>query len=251
MKLAARSTPEWIASVMIATEPVIRPATTLRPISAVLEKIETAAARERVTVIAPATPRARGPRGRGGRSRPCRRRTARPSCGRRPVRRRGRTAGRSRSRRRRAAPGRPSRCVVPSNRCSAPSGVTWAITQTYFSLVPAGASRPSFARFSPSVACSPAKRAVRTPGAPFSASDSMPESSAIAVRPVAAAAARALISALSAYVSPVSSGDGSPSGSGSSSTAPQQALELAELMVVAGGQEQPHRHHRRYPTAAA
>src|SRR5918996_6419110 len=51
MNEAARSTPEWIASVRIATEPVIRPATTFSAISDVLEMIETAAARERLTVI--------------------------------------------------------------------------------------------------------------------------------------------------------------------------------------------------------
>src|SRR5215213_8166956 len=46
----------------------------------------------------------------------------------------------------------------------------------------------------------------------------MPESSAIAARPVASAAARALISAFAAYVSPSSGGLGMPSGSGSSCT---------------------------------
>jgi len=46
MNEAARSTDEWIASVRIATEPVIRPATTFSAISEVLETIETAAARE-------------------------------------------------------------------------------------------------------------------------------------------------------------------------------------------------------------
>src|SRR6185503_13003065 len=51
MNEAARSTAEWIASVRIATEPVIRPAATLSAISDVLEMIETAAARERLTVI--------------------------------------------------------------------------------------------------------------------------------------------------------------------------------------------------------
>ena len=47
----------------------------------------------------------------------------------------------------------------------------------------------------------------------------MPESSAIAGRPVAAAAARALMSALAAYVSPSSGGVSTSSGSGSSVTA--------------------------------
>jgi hypothetical protein len=53
-------------------------------------------------------------------------------------------------------------------------------------------------RFCVSLAAPPAKRALRTPGRQPSASASMPESSAIAARPVAAAAARALISALAA-----------------------------------------------------
>ena len=93
-------------------------------------------------------------------------------------RRRAGTRGRSRSRRRRAARPRASPVQRPSNtRSSAPS--TKAIAQTYASALPAGASRSS-ARFSSSVASSPAKRAERTPGAPPSAADSMPESSAIA-----------------------------------------------------------------------
>ena len=65
-------------------------------------------------------------------------------------------------------------------------------------------------------AVSPAKRAERTPGRPPSASASIPESSAIAGAPVASAAARALISAFSSNVSPVSGGSSTASGSGSS-----------------------------------
>ena len=42
---ATRSIAEWAASVMIAIEPVARPAATLRAMSSALEKIETAAAR--------------------------------------------------------------------------------------------------------------------------------------------------------------------------------------------------------------
>src|SRR5918992_5775664 len=56
------------------------------------------------------------------------------------------------------------------------------------------------------------------PGAPPSASASIPESSAIAGRPSAAAAARALPSAFAANVSPCSGGSVTPSGSGSSAT---------------------------------
>ena len=47
MNEATRSTAEWIASVMMATEPVIAPATSLRMIRPALEAIEIAAARVR------------------------------------------------------------------------------------------------------------------------------------------------------------------------------------------------------------
>jgi hypothetical protein len=54
------------------------------------------------------------------------------------------------------------------------------------------------ARFSPSLASGPAKRAVYTPGRQSRASASIPESSANDGSPVACAALRALISAFSA-----------------------------------------------------
>ena len=47
MNEATRSTAEWIASVMIATEPVIAPATSLSTIRTALEAIEISAARVR------------------------------------------------------------------------------------------------------------------------------------------------------------------------------------------------------------
>ncbi len=83
--------------------------------------------------------------------------------------------------------------------------------------LPAGASRRSLARFSSSVAPSPAYRALRTPGAPPRASAAIPLSSANAGAPVACAAARALPSAFSANVSPVSGGSSTSSGSGTTS----------------------------------
>jgi len=68
----------------------------------------------------------------------------------------------------------------------------------------------NFLMFARSPAPSPAYRADRTPGAPPSASTSRPESSAIAGRPLNAAACRAFKSALSSKVSPVSSGGSIP-----------------------------------------
>ena len=68
----------------------------------------------------------------------------------------------------------------------------------------------------------------------------MPESSANAARPVACAAARALIRALAAYVSPVSSGLSSSVGQRVELDAGQQPFELAQLVVVARGEQEPH-----------
>ena len=104
--------------------------------------------------------------------------------------RRARTPGRSRSRRRRAAP-RP---------CGPRSGPRRAARRRCAdrrrrsrrrrpARLPAGTSARSAARGSPRRSRrSPAKRAERTPGAPPSAAAAIPESSAIATRPVAAAA---------------------------------------------------------------
>ena len=83
---------------------------------------------------------------------------------------------------------------------------------------PAGGSpssaRSNFSLFSRSVACSPAYRRVRTPGAPPSASTSIPESSARVGRPLARAPKRALRAALASNVSPSSTGSpGIPSSS--------------------------------------
>ena len=74
----------------------------------------------------------------------------------------------------------------------------------------------SSSTFCSSLARSPAKRAERTPGAPSSASAAIPESSAIASTPVAAAAVRALASALSAKVAPFSGPSSTWGGSGAS-----------------------------------
>ena len=131
MKEATRSTAEWIASVTIATEPVITPAMSLSTISAALEAIEISAARVRWPRIM--------------RSQPIRERARRAAAVRDRVllgvgqlghraavaaRRRARTAGRSRSRRSPRGASATRAVVVPSNRRSAPSASTWAITQT-------------------------------------------------------------------------------------------------------------------------
>ena len=57
---------------------------------------------------------------------------------------------------------------------------------------------------------SPAKRALRTPGAPFKASAQIPESSAMAGRPECFAARLAFVSAFSTKVPKGSSADGIP-----------------------------------------
>ena len=57
---------EWIASVMIAIEPVIAPATSLSAISSELEAIESPAAPLLVRITSPAPRRACARHGRGG-----------------------------------------------------------------------------------------------------------------------------------------------------------------------------------------
>ena len=95
----------------------------------------------------------------------------------------------------------------------------------------------------------PAKRAEKIPGAPSSASASIPESSAIAARPRAAAAARALPSAFAANVSPSSGGSVDARRQRLERDAAEHAPELAQLVIVAGGEHEPHA--RAYRTAAA
>ena len=102
-----------------------------------------------------------------------------------------------------------------NTRSSLSEGSKNASAHTYRSALPTGASSISFNRFSSSVASGPAYRAERTPGRPSSAAASIPESSAIAGRPVADAAARALGNAFEVNVSPSSGGSSIPSGSGS------------------------------------
>ena len=67
--------------------------------------------------------------------------------------------------------------------------------------------------FASSPAADPAQRAEKMPGAPPSTSTAMPESSASAMRPVCAAAVRALMNAFSAKVTPSSTGSGPSYGS--------------------------------------
>jgi len=66
-------------------------------------------------------------------------------------------------------------------------------------------SLSNFCRFSWSLACGPAKRADLTPGAPFNASTTRPESSAMAGKLLWCAAFLALIMAFSTKGLPVSS----------------------------------------------
>ncbi len=81
-------------------------------------------------------------------------------------------------------------------------------------------SRNIFERLSASVACPPAKRAVRTPGAPFNASTSNPVSSANAGKPVAVHTATAFSRALPTSVSASSTTSASAAGRGCKSTTP-------------------------------
>ncbi len=80
----------------------------------------------------------------------------------------------------------------------------------------------------------------------------MPESSAMLTLPVAVAAARALPSAFSANVAPSSGGSSTSSGSASISPIGQQPRELAALVLVARGEQEPwHRPARGHPRKAA
>ena len=116
-------------------------------------------------------------------------------------------------------------------------------------LVPASrSSASSFCRFCSSLAPSPAKRAERTPGRPPSAAASIPESSAIAARPVASCAARALPSALAAKVSPSSGGSSTSLGQRLQLEAGQRLAQLAQLVLVAGRDD--HRSHAPGPRLA-
>ncbi len=68
----------------------------------------------------------------------------------------------------------------------------------------------------------------------------MPESSAIDVHPVAAAATRALASAFSANVAPVSGGSSTLVGYPLEVVRHEQQRELAQLVGVARGDDEPH-----------
>ena len=102
----------------------------------------------------------------------------------------------------------------PSTTCSdeASPGTTSAIVETNCAVRCGSRMSDSWSRRSSrlavaSFAC-PAQYAEKTPGAPPSTSTQMPESSASAGSPVWAAAARALMSAFSAKVTPSSTGSG-------------------------------------------
>ena len=79
----------------------------------------------------------------------------------------------------------------------------------------------------------------------------MPESSAIAGRPVAAAAARALPSALSANVVPVSGGSSTSSGSGSSSCGRSSSASSRSLCSLRVASDEPHGVSRPRPPPTA
>ena len=191
----------------IATEPVTAPATSL---SSDQQRVGDDRDRRRARALA-ARRRACAPRRahvrepfpqRAGRMPAVRDRVllvvgaARPSCA---ARRRGRTPGRSRSRARRRAAAAIVPSQAPSNSVSVPSGSTWAITHTYRSALPGRDLLARSGRGSPRRS-RPRRRSARCarPGGRRAPRPRCPESSAIAARPVAAAAARALISALSA-----------------------------------------------------
>src|ERR1700730_9467649 len=104
-----------------------------------------------------------------------------------------------------------------------PSGRTSAATQTNAPSRPSmSASWPSTSsRFAWSSPCLPAQRADKMPGMPFNAFTVRPESSDTAGRPVCAAIARALSSALSANVLPVSGTSGASGNSSRPTSSPR------------------------------
>ena len=161
--------------------------------------------RERVSRRARAT-RAAAPRapGRGARPRPSRRGSAPPRCASSPQAGR---PGRSRTRRRRAArramrPGHTPRTTVsPAPDTSAHAETNAAPRRSSGTSRSCASSSAVFAASSP---WTPDHRADSTPGMPFSASTSSPESSATDGSPVATNASRALASAFSSNVAPVS-----------------------------------------------
>src|SRR3984885_6451817 len=104
-----------------------------------------------------------------------------------------------------------------------PSGSASAATQTNAApRLPISLSWPSTSsRLARSSPCLPAQRADRIPGMPFSAFTVRPESSETAGRPVCAAIARALSSALSANVLPVSGTSGASGNSSRPTSSPR------------------------------
>src|ERR1700733_12814448 len=104
-----------------------------------------------------------------------------------------------------------------------PSGSASAATQTNAApRLPISLSWPSTSsRLARSSPCLPAQRADRMPGIPFSAFTVRPESSDTAGRPVCAAIARALSSALSANVLPVSGTSGASGNSSRPTSSPR------------------------------
>ena len=79
----------------------------------------------------------------------------------------------------------------------------------------------------------------------------MPESSAIAGCPVAAAATRALARAFCAKVVPVSGGSSICLGQRVELVRAHQPLQLAQLVWITGGEDEPHRYAVAAPTASS
>ena len=107
------------------------------------------------------------------------------------------------------------------------------------------AAPSSSAELATSSPCDPDHRADSTPGMPFSASTASPESSATAANPVARNASRALASAFSSNVAPVSgaSSNGATSSSDSSrrpddARGVEHAAKFGQLLGVAAGHQQ-------------
>ena len=179
------------------------------------------------------TVRSRAPRGevpspepheRGARSGSSRPRSTPRTSGHRQVRPPARRSGRSRSHRCHAATSRSGRgrhrARTAALRRGSPGRARTHIAHRGAPRASPSSAASSLALLSASVASSPAYRRVRTPGAPSSASTSMPESSARVGSPVTAIPARALIAAFASNVSPSSIGSSStPSWSSDTSSA--------------------------------
>ena len=131
----------------------------------------------------------------------------------------------------------PPPSTSPRQKRLSPSGAARQSTATNFArresgdVAPASCKRSSTRRIARAKSLSgPAHRAEYMPGSPPSASTARPESSASAGRPVAFAAAVALIAAFSSNVAPVSSGSSIPISAAEIASIPNGPISSAELM---------------------